>query len=127
MPTFPPRVPRLALGLVLVLAGCGSTSSGHSEVASAWSMTHPSIVPNTKAHGPDSLYVPDPLTVRVGQTITWTNKDTDPHDVTALDGSFDSGPLAMGASFRWTPTRPGTYPYFCTVHPEMHGTIIVQR
>jgi plastocyanin len=89
-------------------------------------MTHPQIVPNTQGSSPDSWYEPDPIRVRVGQTITWTNQDTDPHDVTADDGTFASGPIGAGGSFRWTPTRPGTYRYICTLHPEMHGEIIVR-
>jgi plastocyanin len=90
-------------------------------------MAHPLIVPNTHGKYPDSFYVPDPIRVRVGQPITWINKDTDPHDVTADDGTFGSGPIGAGGTFVWVPTQPGTYPYFCTIHPEMHGTIVVTR
>jgi plastocyanin len=107
-------------------AGCGSNSA--KQHVSSYAMTHPKIVPNpAKSHNPDSFYVPDPIRVHVGQTITWTNKDTDPHDVTSDNGVFFSGPMADGATFRWKPVRPGTYRYFCTIHPEMQGTIIVSR
>jgi plastocyanin len=116
----------LALGAMSIV-GCGSNSGAPTpvSVASAHAMTHPLIVPNTHGSSPDSWYEPDPIRVRVGQSITWTNQDTDPHDVTADDGTFYSGPIGDGGSFRWTPTRPGTYRYFCTIHPEMHGEIIV--
>ena len=119
----------LALGFgAASLAGCGSSSGTSTpvSVASLYSMTHPQIVPNTRGSYPDSWYTPDPIRVRVGQAITWTNKDTDPHDVTADDGTFASGPMGAGGTFRWTPTHPGVYHYICTLHPEMHGEIIVR-
>ena len=109
----------------LVLAGCGvSGASPQPTAVTAYAMTHPLIVPNPTGH-PDSFYEPDPIRVNVGQSVTWTNKDTDPHDVTANDGSFYSGPIPAGGSWSWTFTRPGTYPYFCTIHPDMHGEVIV--
>lgn len=107
--------------VALCLAGCGSPAA---HAPSTYQMTHPQIIPTRSGH-PDALYVPDPIRVHVGQTVTWTNRDNDPHDVTADDGTFYSGPMAQGATWRWAPTRPGTYTYFCTIHPEMHGEIIV--
>lgn len=112
------------LGLAAV-TGCGSSSTGQS-VASVQAMTHPQIVQNRNSKYPDAWYEPNPIRIRVGQAITWTNQDADPHDVTADTGVFASGPIANGGTFRWTPTKSGTYTYFCTLHPEMHGMIIVQ-
>ncbi len=113
--------------LVLVLSACGTPSSAPTAASSTTtigSITHIRIVPTKSGH-PDSLYIPDPIRVRVGQTITWTNTDTDPHDVSADDGSFYSGPIGTGGSWRWTAKTPGTFTYTCTIHPDMHGTIIV--
>jgi plastocyanin len=110
----------------LALSACGSPSATSHNDVPARAMTRPTIVENTQGDDPDAFYRPDPIRVRVGQTVTWTNKDSDPHDVTSVDGVFASGPIAEDASFRWTPTRPGTYRYFCTLHPEMHGEIIVR-
>lgn len=113
---------------VLVLAGCGtSASSPTPTLVSVQSMTHPLIVPNPNGNKPDAFYQPNPIRVRVGQAVTWTNQDSDPHDVTADDGTFYSGPIGDGGTWRWIPTRPGTYQYFCTIHPEMTGEIIVRR
>jgi plastocyanin len=112
--------------VVLSLAGCGSSSRSASPAVSVQAMTHPKIVPNPSGH-PDAWYRPDPIRVRVGQAITWTNQDNDPHDVTADGGAFASGPIPAGGVFRWVPTQPGTYTYFCTLHPEMHGVVIVSR
>lgn len=122
---MPPRKRLSALALILLMtAGCGENAA--KPHISAYAMAHPNIAPNPGTNpNPDAFYVPNPIRVRVGQTITWTNKDTDPHDVTSEKYAFFSGPLAMGGSFRWTPLKPGTYAYFCTIHPEMRGTIIV--
>ena len=64
---------------------------------------------------------PASTTVKVGDMVTWTNKDSVAHTVTALDGSFDSGPLAPGASFGFTFPKAGMFIYRCTMHPYDHG------
>ncbi|HLJ67574.1 MAG TPA: cupredoxin domain-containing protein [Chloroflexota bacterium] len=110
----------LGAGLLL-LAGCGSSPAAPS----LYTMRHPAIVANGHGKFPDAFYEPNPIRVRVGQSITWTNMDSDLHDVTSDSGAFASGVLAQGGTFTWVPTRPGTYTYSCTLHPEMHGTIIV--
>lgn len=72
-------------------------------------------------------FSPTTLTVAPGATITVTNNDSAPHSVTANDNSFDTGLLAKGKSATFTaPSTPGTYLYFCTAHPSMTGTLIVQ-
>lgn len=70
-------------------------------------------------------YQPAQLTVEDGQTVLWTNRGFGPHTVTALGGEFDSGRLNMGESFKVTFTTPGTFPYKCTVHPSMRGSVTV--
>ncbi len=66
-----------------------------------------------------------PLTVPVGTTVVWTNKDSAAHTVTASDGSFDSGSLDQGATFSFTFSKAGTFNYTCQFHPNMKGTITV--
>jgi plastocyanin len=66
------------------------------------------------------------VTVHAGQTITWTNDGPSSHTATARNGSFDTGILKKGASASHTFTQPGTFTYFCRIHPFMHGTVIVQ-
>jgi plastocyanin len=68
---------------------------------------------------------PSTLTVKEGTTITWTNKDGVNHTVTSDAGLFDSGSLGAGGSFSFTFSTAGTYPYHCTLHPEMTAKIIV--
>ncbi|GAA4622867.1 cupredoxin family copper-binding protein [Actinoallomurus vinaceus] len=71
-------------------------------------------------------FTPASASVKVGTTVTWTNKDEEPHTVTADGGSFRSAPLTAGKTFRYTFTKPGSYPYSCTIHPFMRGTVVVR-
>ncbi len=70
-------------------------------------------------------YQPATLQVRVGTTVTWTNQDNVSHSVTFRNGMKDSGLFAQGQSFSYTFNTPGTYQYYCTVHPSMVATVIV--
>jgi plastocyanin len=69
---------------------------------------------------------PQMLTVTVGATVTWTNRDDIPHTVVSTDGVFKSKVRDTDEKFSYTFTKAGTYPYFCSVHPKMTGTIVVQ-
>lgn len=72
-------------------------------------------------------YSPATFTVAVGRTVTWINLDTTAHTVTSnVTGQFDSGSITTGQSWSRTFTQAGTYHYFCSFHPQMTGTIIVQ-
>ncbi|MGH2441747.1 MAG: plastocyanin/azurin family copper-binding protein [Chloroflexota bacterium] len=110
---------------IALLAGC-SPSAAPATGTRNRSMTHPTIVANPTGN-PDAFYKPNPIRIKVGQIVAWTNTDHDLHDVTARNGMFNSGPIASGATYRWEATRPGTYRYFCTIHPDMHGVIIVRK
>ena len=69
---------------------------------------------------------PATMTVAVGTTITWTNHDDIPHTVVSTDGVFKSKLLDTDEKFTFTFDKPGTYPYFCSIHPKMTGTVKVQ-
>ncbi len=71
-------------------------------------------------------FSPATLTIKVGDTVTWTNQDSMGHSATADDKSFDTGVFGQGKSGTITFSKAGTYTYHCSVHPSMHGTIIVQ-
>jgi amicyanin len=72
-------------------------------------------------------YSPAPLKVRVGEQVVWKNSDGMPHTVTSSDGGpLDSGQLGMGDTYSFSFTEPGTYEYYCTYHPSMTGTVIVE-
>lgn len=71
---------------------------------------------------------PTPLVIPVGTTVVWTNQDSAPHTATSDPGSafvFDTGMLQKGQSGKITFTMVGTFTYFCSVHPNMHGTVTV--
>jgi plastocyanin len=70
-------------------------------------------------------FAPDSRSVRVGDSVKWTNKDGATHTVTADDGAFDSGNLAGGKSFSFTFDEAGTYAYHCNIHRRMTGTVTV--
>lgn len=71
-------------------------------------------------------FVPDPITIPVGTSVTWTNQDSAAHTVTSETGLFDSGRLALNASLSHSFTERGTFSYFCTIHPYMKGKVIVE-
>jgi plastocyanin len=73
-----------------------------------------------------SGFEPQVLTVKVGDRITWVNKDLFPHTATADDNTFDSGSVASSDTWGFVAKKPGTYTYTCTFHPNMKGTIKVQ-
>jgi plastocyanin len=72
------------------------------------------------------VFGPDTLTVPVGATVTWTNKDDIPHTVVSTDGVFKSKVRDTDETFSYTFTKAGTYPYYCSVHPKMTGKVVVQ-
>jgi len=69
---------------------------------------------------------PAALTVPVGTTVSWTNRDDIPHTVVSTDGVFKSKVLDTDEKFSFTFSKAGTYPYFCSIHPKMTGKVIVQ-
>ena len=69
---------------------------------------------------------PSNVTVPVGTTLTWTNRDDVPHVVASVDNLFKSKALDTDDHFSYTFTKPGTYEYFCAIHPKMTGKIVVQ-
>lgn len=69
---------------------------------------------------------PQTVTVPVGATVTWTNRDDIPHTVVSTDGVFKSKVRDTDETFSYTFTKAGTYPYFCSVHPKMTGKVVVQ-
>src|SRR5215211_2305652 len=83
----------------------------------------------------DTAYQPNPIQVSVGNTVSWTNNDSQPHTVTSgsngqPDNKFNSSPnfsplLNPGQTFSFTFTQAGDYPYFCMLHPNMVGTVTV--
>ncbi|HEY7037366.1 MAG TPA: cupredoxin domain-containing protein [Methylomirabilota bacterium] len=106
----PTRVTIVTLAALLLVASAGARAESagpHIEI---------------RGHGFD---VPE-VTVPVGTTVTWTNHDEDPHTVTSTDNVFRSPGLDTDETWAYTFTRPGTYAYYCTLHPLMTGKVIVR-
>jgi plastocyanin len=107
------------------VAGGGSTGGG-STGGSTGASTGGASLPTTGSVAiTGNRFTPGTITIAVGGTITWTNNDAVPHTVTADDGSFDSGLMRRGGTWSKTFTAPGTYTYFCSLHPEMTATVVV--
>jgi plastocyanin len=123
-----------------MLAACGNTgSAGSASPAATPSGAMPGMrMPKSAAPAGGAVtahtvtiknfgFTPAAVTVREGTTVTWTNTDEEPHTVTATGGPFRSGALGAGGTYRYTFTKPGRYPYLCTIHPFMRGTVVVTR
>jgi plastocyanin len=103
----------------LGLAACG----GYDQPAASTAPTPASEAAVTIG---DNSFTPANLKVSVGETVTFENDGAIAHTVTATDGAdFDSGSIAPGDTFTFTPTKAGTVSYVCTFHPGMQGTIDV--
>ncbi|MDP9117095.1 MAG: cupredoxin family copper-binding protein [Actinomycetota bacterium] len=131
--------PPLTPGAGQSLAGLpGSTATG---AASGTTTMPPMTMPSTSGEDHSSqapvagdavsiknfAFAPTAMTVKVGTTVTWTNKDSDAHTVTSTGGGgpLKSSPLNTGQSYTHTFTAVGTYSYFCTIHPFMTATVTV--
>jgi len=73
----------------------------------------------------DSKYVPPTLTVPVGTTVRWINRDEEVHTVSSTTGLFGSAGLDLREEYTYTFTAPGEYTYTCDLHPFMQGTVVV--
>ncbi len=72
-------------------------------------------------------FTPASLTVKAGTTVTWTNRDDIPHGIASSNNAFKkSKALDTDDSYSFTFTTPGTYQYFCYIHPHMVGTVVVE-
>jgi plastocyanin len=71
-------------------------------------------------------FTPATLTVKAGTQITWTNADDIPHTVVSDSQEFKSKVLDTNETFTFTPSKPGTYSYFCSIHPKMTGKVVVE-
>lgn len=123
----------------LVLAGCsssppaaqpsvsfGSGASGMPGMPAPPSGTgSPAAAAGNQVSIDNFAFAPATLTVKAGTTVTWTNRDEEPHTVAASDGSFHSPGMGTGATYSHTFPTAGTFAYVCSIHPMMHGTVVV--
>jgi len=117
--------------LISLSIGCDSSSSSPSALPT-------SPTPSTSGTGTavsivmgastlqSTAYSPNPVTVAVGGSVTWTNNDTVTHTSTADGGAWNSGSIGAGGTFTRTFSTAGTFAYHCAIHPGMIGTVTVQ-
>jgi amicyanin len=88
----------------------------------------PSVAQNTVVPVTIDNFVFEParLTIKAGTTVTWTNRDDIPHTVASKDRLFKSKVMDTEESYSFTFSTPGEYAYFCSLHPHMTGTIVVE-
>ena len=108
------------------MTGGASPASGAAPQAPA-STTAPAPTGPNAVSISNFAFAPATLTVPVGTTVTWTNHDEEPHTVVAGDGSFHSPGLGTDATFSNTFATAGTFDYVCSIHPFMHGTVVVTK
>ena len=137
------RIPLLAFSMFALLALSACATSTEGTAAPAATAPTPAPAGSEPAAGgggcttsseagavtagmENFAFAPADVTAAVGETITWTNADSAPHTVTLDDGSCDTGNIAQGASAGLVFDAAGSYPYHCTVHPNMTGTITIQ-
>jgi len=115
----------LVAAVAIIAASCNGTGpSAYGASASTAATTTAATATNAGTIKGFS-FQPEVLKVKVGAKVTWTNDDTVAHTVTADTTSFASGNLQPGGSFSFMFIRPGTYAYHCSIHPSMHGSVVV--
>ena len=115
-------------GTALLFAGCGGGSNSSASANSKGPASPAASGGSSSAVKISNFtFAPASVTVEQGARVTVTNQDSTAHTATADDGhSFDTGTLAHGASQTISVSKPGSYPYHCSIHPFMHGTLVVQ-
>lgn len=119
-----PRVGAVTLPLLaasaILLFGCGSDGDGADQSSAGGGTT-------TAVTIRDYLYKPASITVPVGTTVEFTNRDSTPHTATSKEpGAFESGSIDTGKTGEVTLEKTGTFAYYCLFHPFMKGTIVVE-
>jgi plastocyanin len=109
---------RLVLIVLLVVAGCDGAAKPAATPAPTPAAVVPVAMRNIK-------FVPARITVKVGQTVRWTNHDKVAHTVASAKLKIASEGIADGQSYQYRATRPGTFPYYCTIHAGQTGVLVV--
>jgi len=120
----------LPLIAALVVAGCvgqtGYTTPGSQE-APKETVVKEGVAARTASVDMKNFEFAQPVvTIKKGDKVMWTQKDSVPHIVTSDTGLFDSPSLKNGETFEYTFTEAGTFTYHCTNHPYMKGKVVVE-
>lgn len=109
---------KLLLGLMVAVAGLAWLPTG--------SMANDAMTNSVEVKIDNFNFTPATVTVAAGAKVTWVNKDDVPHTVTSDDKLFGSRAMDTDDKFSFTFQKPGTYSYYCSVHPKMTGKIVVK-
>jgi plastocyanin len=114
------------IAVVLLMAGSSAGSFSGSLAGAARAQQATPVSAEVKID--NFSFAPATLTVAVGTTVTWTNRDDIPHTVVSTEEpkAFKSKVLDTDEKFSFTFSKAGTYPYFCSVHPKMTGTVVAR-
>ena len=116
---------KLIFGTAAILAAAFALTAGSSPNLAASSADKPASGASVKID--NFSFGPATITIPAGSTVTWTNSDDVPHVVTSDDNKmFKSKALDTDDHFSFTFTKPGTYNYYCAIHPKMTAKIVVQ-
>jgi len=110
---------KIKLGLIVILTVCAVAVPGRAKANNTNANANEIVIENFS-------FEPATLTVKAGTTVTWVNHDDEPHTATATDKRFNSKTLDNGDRFSQEFDTPGTYNYYCALHPKMTGKIIVK-
>lgn len=116
------------VGVAAAVAACGggSSSSSSSATTTTTGGTAGTRATASSINIENFAYQPRSITVKAGASITVKNADSATHTVTADNNAFDTGNINGSGTKTFTaPTTPGSFPYHCTIHPFMHGTLTV--
>jgi plastocyanin len=122
----------LAAALVIILvvgvfaASCGGSTVGASTTASTPGTTAGGGAGGAQVVLKNLAFDPATVTIKAGESVTWTNQDAMNHTVVADKGEFKSSDLGQGATFTFKFDKAGTYAYHCSIHPSMKATVVVQ-
>ena len=112
----------VVVSIAIAVLGISASGAKNSVVAAQQKAQGAEVKIDNFSFGPAAL------TISVGSTVTWTNRDDIPHTVVSSDDpkAFKSKVMDTDEKFSFTFSNPGTYPYFCSVHPKMVGKVVVQ-
>ncbi|UBF27952.1 cupredoxin family copper-binding protein [Kovacikia minuta CCNUW1] len=127
--------------VLLSLSSCSPTpqttttqpmNMDHSPAMQPQAATHPDQAQPTSSQPANATvkihnfkFEPANVAIAVGETVQFVNLDEEPHTATSTDGVFNSKGLDTNQTWNYTATKPGTFPYICSIHPFMKGTLTV--
>jgi plastocyanin len=115
---------RIRIAALLCSVGLSSLAALGGEMKDTGSLS----VEGNKIEIKDFAFNPQTITVKSGDKITWINRDEEPHTIVSVEKQFKkSSALDTDQEFTITAGAPGTYTYYCSVHPKMTGTIVVKK